>query len=138
MDSIREQIYAAFAAKIGASRALKAELVLYEADTETIRLDESEYDMIQSVLPARVEYERQLTESEMDTYPQILNNQIATIILSAVTGDRTLGGLCDDIVEFESEAELRDSGSRIIGCKILFQIPYSYNRGDPFSNSNKP
>lgn len=138
MDSIREQIYAAFAAKIGATRAIKADLVLYETDTETIDLDASEYDMIQSVLPARVEYERQLTEAEMATYTTILNNQLATIINAAVTGDRTLGGLCDDIVEGESQIEIRDSGSRIVGCKILFQIPYSYNRGNPFSNSNKP
>lgn len=144
MDSLREQILAALSTRLGASRALRpVELSLYDNDIDARDDEVTAYDSVRSTILARVEYVRQLSETELDTVSKIMCNKMAEIIFDATHDDAgnlelTLGDLCQDIYEIESKWEVRESGSVTVACYVTFRVPYFYDRGDPFNNTSNP
>ena len=139
MDSIREQILQALALKMSADRSKRSDtIVLYDDIDETPDAEISNYDSIYSTINVRAEYVHDLTEAEIGTQSTLMNNKKAEINQLATSGDVTLGGLCLTIKEANSGWEPRESGSNTVAAYVFLEIPYIYDRGNPFTNLNKP
>jgi hypothetical protein len=61
------------------------------------------------------------------------NTILAELIHEATGGDRTLGGLCEDITYTGGTIYYPEEGSDIIGVDLVLAVRWSHAVGDPYS-----
>lgn len=63
------------------------------------------------------------------------NTVLAELISAATGGDRTLGGLADDVRYTGSTLYYPEPGSDILGVDLVLEVRWRHDLGDPFTNS---
>lgn len=136
--TIREQVLAAFATRLSAERSIPTRdrddlpVIGMEAPEES-GSDSQEYGKAVMDVPVNVvRYVRANDLSEADTEA---NAELGTLIQSALGTDNTLGGLCRDIRYTGGAIDLPPDGSVVVGVAAQFTITYSFDEGDPFTDS---
>lgn len=132
MPSIRENIVAAFAARLGASRAKRnVTLALWDdGDTNHSRQFRSQLAAIE----CRVEHRESVTD--IDTLSERANVIAESIIANATATDLTLGDICRNIEQTNLQITWPEANSRELGVTVEFLIHYQHDIGDPSTNSN--
>lgn len=133
MPSIRENIVAAFATRLGAARA-KRNVTLALWDDGDTNLERIGYAVQKASIEARVEHQEQV--SDIDTLSERANVIAESIIANATGTDLTLGDICRDIEQVNLAISWPDANSRTLGVTVEFLIHYQHDLGDPSTNSN--
>lgn len=81
---------------------------------------------IETVHTAAADYENWSTQA---------NEILANLIVSTIGGDRTLGGLVDEIRYSGTNLYYPEPGSDIIGVDLVIEVRWRHDVGDPFTNS---
>lgn len=81
---------------------------------------------VETVHIARVEHER---------WSEQANAILAELIRAATGGDRTLGGLADDVAYKATTLYYPEPGSDIIGVDLMLEVRWRHDVGDPYTNS---
>lgn len=135
MTPIREAIIAALAARLNAERAnsvieqLPARTIWDGSDGEVER---NRYGDISVTTTIAVETVHQ-ADRDYRLWSQQGNAVLATLIAEATGGDRTLGGLCDDIAYTGGTIYYPEEGSDIIGVDLVLAVRWSHRIGDPYT-----
>lgn len=131
-ESIREQVIAAFATRMGAVRnGRETALALYDGpDT----IERSYYGWTDRNLPIRLDYVADLTPAQAanDTLVQQRSNELLATCLETAMQDMTLGGLCDAIIYVDSDPQPRERGSTKLPLIVNFVIRYTAKTTDPY------
>lgn len=130
-DTIREQVVAAFATRMSATRfGRSVDLAVFDdIDTDVIH----QYSSVNAIIPIRLEYTESL--ADVSLLSQRANALLGTAIATATGTDITLGGLCVDIEYAGADFGVRDAGMTKLGLNVQFSIKYRFDTGDPFTNS---
>ncbi len=140
--SRREAILAALAARLSADREpartdMGEALGVYLDDQgETSSL--VDYDYERCVLTVRVESVHTITvigtggDAVTETRAIAANRLLAALRAAANGTDRTLSGLCDDIVYTGGGPLLLEDPTRYVGAYVTFEITYNTPVGDPY------
>lgn len=134
-DSIREQVVAAFAARINAQRCqqldgnsdLPARAVWDTTETVT----RAKYRKLTATVDLNVGYMAPVDRTKNQSVQG--NAMLAELINDALTEDPTLGGLCKQIDYLESVIDYAEPGQNEIAILAGFQIVYEISNTDPFS-----
>lgn len=133
MDSIREQVVAAFATKISAERArtLDGECDLPARALWDITEDKekTQYGQVRCSLEINVGYMAKRDGRNASVQGNAL---LAELINDAISGDRTLGGLVESIAEAESTINYPQEGQSEIAVLVSFQVVYLHAIGSPY------
>lgn len=136
-DSIRLQVLNAFAARLGAAFGTgeegpydNRETVIVPGDEESSRDAYEIQRPTMAVLAVRYEPLR----SSVWAGPQA-EGILAALVKEATAGDRTLGGLCQDILYTGGGPEYPGAGGEFVGARATFEITYAFPEGDPFTNA---
>jgi hypothetical protein len=137
--SRREAILAAFAARLSASREpartdMGEALGTYMDDQgESGTLDP--YDFERHVITVRVESVHGITTIVgvgIESRATAANRLLASLHATANGTDRTLGGLCDDILYTGGGTLLLEDPTKHVGAYASFEITYSIPVGNPY------
>ena len=134
-DSIREQIVAAFAARISAGRAI-------QLDGSSNLPARALWDSTESA--ERLQYGKMRITTEMnvgfmDNVDRSINNSrqgnamLAALLEDALNNDPTLGGLCSQINYSDSVIDYPEPGQNEIAVLAVFEIVYETDNTSPFS-----
>ncbi|MFW6344711.1 MAG: hypothetical protein ACOC0M_00045 [Halomonas sp.] len=69
------------------------------------------------------------------TWSTQANEILAALIAGATGGDRTLGGLADDVRYAGTTIYYPEPGSDIIGVDLVLEVRWRHDLGDPTTNS---
>ena len=132
MPSIRENVVAAFATRLGAARAKRnVTLALWDdGDTNHSRQFNCQFASIE----ARIEHQENV--ADIDTLSERANVIAESIIANATSPDLTLGDICRDIEQTNLAITWPDADSRVLGVTVEFLIHYQHDIGDPSTNSS--
>lgn len=137
-DTIREQVVAAFAAKVGASRtehlddgagSLPARVIWDNTETA----ERTQYGAMQCTIELNVEYIAAVDSATYPTLSQQANAMLGELIQDATNGDNTLGGLCRWITYTQNEFIYPDGGTDEVQVLASFSVVYQFAAGDPFT-----
>ena len=134
-DSIREQIVEAFAARIGAGRAM-------QLDGNSELPARAVWDSSESA--ERLNYGKMRVTTElsvgfMDNVDRSINSSkqgnamLAELLEDALNNDPTMGGLCSQINYSDSVIDYPEPGQSEIAILAVFQIVYETDSTSPFS-----
>lgn len=131
-ESIREQIIAEFARRMGATRNGRDVAVALYTGPDTV--ERSYYGWTDRNLPIRIDYVADLTPAQVasDTLVQQRSEQLLATCLETAMQDQTLGGLCDAIIFVDSEPAPRERGSTKLPLIVNFAIRYTAKTNDPY------
>lgn len=139
MQTIREQIVAALALRLGAQRANSSIDVsvlpvrcLWDSNDGNVERDS--YGQMSVTMTLTLETIHQAA-ADPTTWSAQGNAILGTLIADATGSDPTLGGLCDDVLYDGGTIYYPDSGSDIIGCDINLSVRYRFDAGNPYTNS---
>lgn len=148
MSSIREQVIAAFADKVGAVRApLPADFDdkvawpitgLVDGDDLVERVEYGSYFVILGIRLERIdEYTgaNALARYGSEDKSVVGNALLTDLISTALAGDRTLGGLAVDTQYSEGGVIYADTSSRLVGAFAVFNLRFRFDVGDPLTDS---
>jgi len=74
-------------------------------------------------------------DADYATWSTQANAVLAELITAATGGDRTLGGLADDVRYAGTTLYYPEPGSDIIGVDIVLEVRWRHDLGDPTTNS---
>lgn len=132
----REAIFAALANKLGAHRA-RADIderdlparVLWSGEDADVQRDK--YGEVNVITGASLIAQHPAAASHDDWDAQG-NDIMAELIAEATGGDRTLGGLADDLAYTAAAILYPDAGSNIITVGVDLAIRWSHPLGNPY------
>jgi len=146
---IREQILEALAAKLSglpefdghAAQRANSELdidslpaiSLWDGSDATVEQDQR-YGQAVVTTQVGVETVHQ-ANADYRTWSTQANTILATLIAGATGGDRTLGGLVDDVRYAGTTLYYPEPGSDIIGVDLVLEVRWRHDLGDPTTNS---
>jgi hypothetical protein len=140
--SRREAILAALAARLSADREpartdMGEALGTYLDDQgESSQLED--YEVERHVLTVRAESVHTITvigtgeDAVTETRATAANRMLAALRATANGSDRSLGGLCDDIVYTGGGPLLLEDPTRYVGAYASFEVTYTTPVGDPY------
>lgn len=134
---IRDIIIRALADKLAAKRAEATIEALPHYgiwDSNDSDVGRSEYGDISVTTGITVESVHQADENP-NNWSEQGNNLIAELIVKATGGDRTLGGLVDDISYIGATIYYPEPGSDVLGVDLNLEIKWRHAVGDPYSQS---
>lgn len=135
MTPIREQIIAALAARLNAERANS---VIETLPARTLwdgsdgNVERNRYGGVSVTTEITVETVHQ-ADRDHRQWSQQGNAILAALIAEATGGDRTLGGLVDDVAYTGGTIYYPEEGSDIIGVDLVLAVRWSHRIGDPYS-----
>lgn len=132
MPTIRENVVAAFATRLGASRAKRnVALALWDdGDSGHSR----QFNTQLASIECRVEQRENVTD--IDTLSERANVIIGTIIDNAMGADLTLSDTVRDIELANVNITWPEANSRELGVTVEFLIHYQHDIGDASTNTN--
>ncbi len=74
-------------------------------------------------------------DADYTTWSTQANTILADLITAATGGDRTLGGLADDVRYAGTTLYYPEPGSDIIGVDLVLEVRWRHDLGDPTTNS---
>ena len=146
--TIREQVIQAFKTKVNAQgvlmpsdlkdRTIWPVIGIRDLD-DVVTFEEygSTHLTMSVVLEMVDEYNSTGALSRYDTNEviSIANQMIGIMVNSGLATNRNLDGLCENIKHDSSVPVYPVVGSNLIGARVIFEIDYKYDTGDPYTNS---
>lgn len=137
MTPIREQIIAALAERLNAARANS---VIEQLPARTLwdgsdgLVERDRYGGVSVTTELTIETVHQ-ADRDHRQWSQQGNAILAALITEATGGDRTLGGLAEDVAYTGGTIYYPEEGSDIIGVDLALAVRWSHRIGDPYSLS---
>ncbi|GHA85432.1 hypothetical protein [Modicisalibacter luteus] len=137
MPTIREQVIAALAQRLGAQRAntvieaLPARSLWDSNDSDVERAD---FGQMAVTMTLTLETVHQ-ADNDPGRWSEQGNAILGQLIIDATGQDVTLSGLCDDIAYAGGTIYYPEDGSEVIGVDINLAVRFRFDVGDPFTNS---
>ena len=134
----REALLAAFAGRLSAdrepARTDMGEAVGIYLDDQGESSALQDYETERHVLTVRAESVHRITtiQSVLESRATAANRLLASLKASANGMDRTLGGLCEDIVYTGGGVLLLEDPTRFVGAFASFELIYTTPVGDPY------
>lgn len=132
--SRREQILAALATRIGASRAPWASLPDDTAFTLLVDGEErvTSSDYAEEMITMAVGIRRAVRGDDDDTRSTLANATLAALRAAVVGSDRTIGGLCDNLRYTSGTVEIPADGTDLVGATVFYDVDYRCPIDSPY------
>lgn len=136
-DTRRERIVEAFAQKMSATRCAvldgDSDLPARAFWDNQEEAELTQYNSTRITLPIPVEYLAKVDSSTYANHSKQANAMLGELITDALSGDRSLGGLCQSIRYRSSEFDYPEAGEQEIAVAAVFEIVYEIVSGDPLA-----
>lgn len=132
---IRERILAAFATRLGASRqpspvqSGEVPLIAIVGEDESA---ENQYGKIKCTLQVTVESVAAFGDMSRASKASYL---LAALIRSATNDDQTFNGLAESVRYASGATIYPETESLLVGARVVFEIVYWFDVGNPFVNT---